>query len=299
MKRLGFYIALPFIYFISYLPFSILYLISDFLYLLVYYGIGYRKNVVRQNLQRSFPEKSDTELLKIEKDFYKYIVDFFLEMLKCVTISQKELKKRWSIENDAILDELLSEKRNIIVTAGHFGNHELGNLALSFLIKYRVKAVYRPLNNKFFDDFFLNFRERYGSIMVSMANASKEIAKTENFNYAFFLVNDQSPPPERSYWTTFLNQETGFFTGIDRFARQYDMPVVYMCIDRYARGKYKVNVELITKTPNALPEGELLEIHARKLERDIKANPSIWFWSHKRWKYTKVNGEIVPVSYKK
>ncbi len=99
----------------------------------------------------------------------------------------KRIKKRWSIENDAILDQLLSEKRNIIVTAGHFGNHELGNLALSFLIKYRVKAVYRPLNNKFFDDFFLNFRERYGSIMISMANASKEIAKTENFNYAFFL----------------------------------------------------------------------------------------------------------------
>jgi KDO2-lipid IV(A) lauroyltransferase len=299
MKRIGFYIALPFIYSVSYLPFSILYLISDFLYLGVYYIIGYRKNVVRQNLQRSFPEKSVDELLKIEKGFYKYIVDFFLEMLKCVTISQKELKKRWSIENDLILDDLLAEKRNIIVTAGHFGNHELANLALSFLIKYRVKAVYRPLNNEYFEKFFYNFRTKFGTIMISMANASKEIDKTENFNYAFFLVNDQSPPPDRSYWTTFLNQETGFFTGIERFAHQYDMPVVYMCIDRYERGKYKVNVELITKTPSALPEGELLEIHARKLERDIKANPSIWFWSHKRWKYTKLNGEIVPVSYKK
>lgn len=266
---------------------------------MVYYIIGYRKNVVRQNLQRSFPEKSTAELLKIEKDFYKYIVDFFLEMLKCVTISQKELKKRWSIENDKILDELLSEERNIIVTAGHFGNHELANLALSFLIKYRVKAVYRPLNNSYFDKFFYDFRSKFGTIMISMANASKEIAKTENFNYAFFLVNDQSPPPERSYWTTFLNQETGFFTGIERFARQYDMPVVYMCINRLSRGNYKVNVELISKTPNTLPEGELLEIHARKLERDIKVNPSIWFWSHKRWKYTKINGEIVPVSYKK
>lgn len=298
MKRLGFYLVLPIIYLISYLPFGILYLFSDFLYLIVYYLIGYRKKVVKINLKRSFPEKSEAERLKIEKEFYHYIIDFFLETLKCVTISQETLKQRWSIQNDAILDELLAEKRNIIVTAGHFGNHEMGNLALSFLIKYQVKAVYRPLNNKYFDKFFYDFRTKFGSILISMANASKEIGKKEDFNYAFFLVNDQSPPPERSYWTTFLNQETGFFTGIERFARQYDMPVVYMCIDRFARGKYSVNVELITKEPNALPEGELLEIHARKLERDIKANPSIWFWSHKRWKYTKVNGEIVPVSYK-
>lgn len=299
MKRLGFYIALPFIYFISYLPFSILYLISDFLYLLVYYGIGYRKNVVRQNLQRSFPEKSDAELLKIEKDFYRYIVDFFLEMLKCVTISQAQLKKRMSIENDEILDKLLAEKKNIIVTAGHFGNHEMANLSLSFLMKYKIKGVYRPLTNEYFEKLFYNFRTKFGTMMITMANASKEIAKTENFNYAFFLVNDQSPPPERSYWTTFLNQETGFFTGHERFAKQYDMPVVYMCINRIARGTYKINVELITETPNLLSDGEIIELHARKLERDIKANPSIWFWSHKRWKYTKVNGEIVPVSYKK
>lgn len=298
MKRLGFYLVLPIIYLISYLPFSILYLFSDFLYLIVYYLIGYRKKVVKINLKRSFPEKSEAERLKIEKEFYHYIIDFFLETLKCVTISQETLKQRWSIKNDAILDELLAEKRNIIVTAGHFGNHELGNLALSFLIKYQVKGVYRPLSNEYFDKFFYDFRTKFGSILIPMAKASKEIGKKEDFNYAFFLVNDQSPPPERSYWTTFLNQETGFFTGIERFARQYDMPVVYMCIDRYARGKYRVNVELITKEPNALPEGELLEIHARKLERDIKANPSIWFWSHKRWKYTKVNGEIVPVSYK-
>jgi KDO2-lipid IV(A) lauroyltransferase len=204
-----------------------------------------------------------------------------------------------SIENDEILDKLLTEKKNIIVTAGHFGNHEMANLSLSFLMKYKIKGVYRPLTNEYFEKLFYDFRTKFGTMMITMADASKEIAKTEDFNYAFFLVNDQSPPPERSYWTTFLNQETGFFTGHERFAKQYDMPVVYMCINRISRGKYKIKVELITETPNLLTDGEIIELHARKLERDIKANPSIWFWSHKRWKYTKVNDEIVPVSYKK
>lgn len=299
MKRLGFYIALPFIYFISILPFRLLYIISDFLYLIVYYIIGYRKNVVKQNLKNSFPEKSNEELLKIEKDFYHYIVDFFLEMLKSVTITQAQLKKRFSIENDAILDKLLKENRNIIVTAGHYGNHELANLALSFLIKYKVKGVYKPLSNEYFEKFFLNFRTRFGTQMIKMRDAATEIAKVEDFNYAFFLVNDQSPPPERSYWTSFLNQETGFFTGHERFAKQYDMPVVYMCINKIGRGKYKIRVDLLTENPNLLREGEIIELHARKLEQDIKENPSVWFWSHKRWKYTKKGDEIIELEYKK
>ena len=220
-------------------------------------------------------------------------------MLKSVTITQAQLKKRFSIENVEILDKLLNENKNIIVTAGHYGNHELANLALSFLIKCKVKGVYKPLSNEYFDKFFLDFRTRFGSKMIKMRNAAVEIAKVEDFNYAFFLVNDQSPPPERSYWTTFLNQETGFFTGHERFAKQYNMPVLYMCINKISRGKYKIKVELITENPNLLKEGEIIELHARKLEHDINANPAIWFWSHKRWKYTKKGDEIIELKYQK
>lgn len=299
MKKIGFYIALPFIYFISILPFRVLYIISDFLYLIVYYIIGYRKYVVRQNLRNSFPEKTKVELLKIEKDFYHYIVDFFLEMFKCITISKESLIKRVEIEGVEILEHLHKSKKNIIATTGHYGNHELLNLALPFVIPYQHKAVYRPLSNKYFNEFFYNFRTRYGAIMIPMSLATKEIAKKEDFNYAFFLVNDQSPPPERSYWTSFLNQETGFFTGTERYAHQYDMPVVYMCANRIARGKYKIKIEMITETPTLLADGEILERHSRKLERDITADPSIWFWSHKRWKYTKKGDEIIELKYLK
>ena len=299
MKALGYYLTLPILYFISYLPFKILYLLSDFIFLIVYHLVGYRKKVVRLNLSRSFPEKSAAELLKIEKQFYGYIVDFFLEVIKCITMSETELRKRISFENYDLLNHYKALNKSFIVTTGHYGNHEILNLGLPFILPFRHKAVYRPLNNSYFDRFFYKFRTRYGAILVSMADASKEIAKIEDFTYAFFLVNDQSPPPDRSYWTTFLNQETGFFTGHERFARQYDMPVVYMCANRTARGYYQVKVELITDTPNALPEGELLERHARKLERDILADPSIWFWSHKRWKFTRIGGEIIPNIYKK
>lgn len=299
MKVVGYYIALPFLYFVSLLPFPILYLLSDFLYLITYYVIGYRKNVVRQNLEKSFPDKTPAELLKIEKLFYHYIVDFFLEMLKCITISKETLMERMSIENRDVLEDLYKKNKNIIVTMGHYGNHELVNLSLPFVIPHKPKAVYRPLTNEYFNALFYKFRTKFGGIMISMAEAFREISKPEDRPFAFFLVNDQSPPPERSYWTKFLNQETAFFTGVERFSRQFDMPVVYLCANRIARGKYQVKIELLTETPNEIPQGEILEMHARKLERDIEADPSIWFWSHKRWKFTRINGEIVPTSYRK
>ncbi len=299
MKALGYYVSLPFLYLISILPFPILYLFSDFLYLIIYYIIGYRKNVIRQNLKNSFPEKTGAELLKIEKQFYHYIVDFFLEMLKCITISENALKARISIENRKILDDLYKKNRNVLVTMGHYGNHEFVNLALPFIIPHKPKAVYRPLTNPYFDAFFYKFRTKFGGIMISMADAFREVSKPEDRPFAFFLVNDQSPPPERSYWTTFLNQDTAFFTGVERFARQFDMPVVYVRASRIERGKYRVKVELVTDAPNEVPQGGILEIHARKLERDIIADPSVWFWSHKRWKFKRENGEIVENIYSK
>ena len=299
MKALGYYLALPLLYLVSWLPFSVLYVLSDFLYLITYYVVGYRKYVVRQNLKNSFPEKTPAELIKIEKQFYHYIVDFFLETLKCVTISKASLMHRMSIENREVLEDLYKKNKNIIITMGHYGNHEFVNLALAFVIPHQAKVVYRPLTNAYFDDLFHKFRTKFGVIMVSMAKAFQEIAKTEDRPFAFFLVNDQSPPPERSYWTNFLNQETAFFTGLERFSRQFDMPVVYLCANRVARGKYHIKIELLTETPKEIAPGEVLEMHARKLERDIIADPSIWFWSHKRWKFTRINGEIVPTNYKK
>ena len=299
MKALGYYISLPFVYLISMLPFPILYLFSDFMYVIVYYIVGYRKNVIRQNLKNSFPEKSQSELIKIEKQFYHYIVDFFLETLKCITISEKTLMQRISIENREILEDLYKKNKNTLVTMGHYGNHEFVNLALPFIIPHKPKAVYRPLTNEYFDALFYKFRTKFGGIMTSMVDAMREVSKIENRPFAFFLVNDQSPPPERSYWTTFLNQETAFFTGVERFARQFEMPVVYVCAERVARGKYNVKVELVTDKPNETTQGEILEIHARKLERDIVADPSVWFWSHKRWKFTRINGEIVENIYTK
>ncbi|WP_259015676.1 lysophospholipid acyltransferase family protein [Emticicia fluvialis] len=298
MQAVGYYISLPFLYFISVLPFPLLYLLSDFCYLIIYYVIGYRKKVVRANLKNSFPEKSEAELRAIEKDFYKYIVDFFLEMFKCLTISKEALLERVSIENPEVVLELYKNGQNCIVSTGHYGNHEWVNQVLPFLLPFKIKTVYRVQHNTYFDRMFLNFRSKYGVEMISMEEASKKITKAEKDPFLLLLANDQSAPPDRAFWTMFLNQETSFFIGTEIFARRFNIPVVYGCIKRVGRGQYKAVFDMISDAPNTLPKGDIIAAHAQKLERDIKADPSPWMWSHKRWKYKKVNGQYIDLNYK-
>jgi KDO2-lipid IV(A) lauroyltransferase len=298
MQAVGYYIALPFLYFISILPFPVLYLLSDFSYVLVYYVVGYRKSVVRTNLRNSFPEKSEAELIKIEKAFYHYIVDFFLEMLKCLTISKEALLKRVSIENPEVVEELYKRGQNVIVSTGHYGNHEWMNQVLPFLLPFQIKTIYRVQHNRYFNQFFLNFRSKYGVEMISMNDAPRKISTKDTKPFLLLLANDQSAPPDKAFWTTFLNQETSFFVGTEVFARRYNIPVVYGCIKRIARGKYRATFDMIITTPKELPKGKILEEHAKKLERDIVHDPTPWMWSHKRWKYQKVNGQYIDVNYK-
>lgn len=298
MQAVGYYIALPFLYFISILPFPILYLLSDCLYVVIYYVIGYRKSVVRTNLRNSFPKISEAELIKIERAFFHYIVDFFLEMLKCLTISKEALLKRVSIENPEVVEDLYNRGQSIIVSTGHYGNHEWVNQVLPFMLPFQIKTIYRVQHNKYFNQLFLNFRSKYGVEMIAMNDAYRKINTKDGKPYLVILANDQSAHPDKAFWTTFLNQETSFFLGTEVFAHRFNVPVVYVCIKRVERGKYRATFDMITTNPGELPKGKILEEHAKKLERDIKEDPTPWMWSHKRWKYQKINGQYIDVNYR-
>ena len=98
MKRALYVILFLSWYLISLLPFWILYGISDALYVVAYHIWGYRKALVRKQLRDSFPEKSDSELLKIEKDYYHWFCDYIVETLKLFSISRQNLMKRMRFE---------------------------------------------------------------------------------------------------------------------------------------------------------------------------------------------------------
>ena len=287
LSAIAYYIALPFIYLLSLLPFPLFYLLSDFFYVLLYYVIGYRKKIVLENLKKSFPNKSEAEIKRLCKDFYHYLCDLFLETFKTLTISKKAMLKRcvFTKESMQLFDKLAEEKKSIVLVMGHLGNWEWAGNTFSLLCKQQLYVIYHPLSNKHFDKLIYDMRTRFGTKLIAMRNTFRDMVSNRNEVNATAFIADQTPSPEGAYWTTFLNQDTPVFKGTEKIAQKLNFPIVYARVKRLKRGFYEVHSELLIENPAGTKEGEISELHTRKLEKDIIAQPEIWLWSHRRWKH--------------
>lgn len=273
----------------SLLPFSILYVLSDFTYLIVYYLIGYRKNVVRENLKRSFPGKTDRELLATEKKFYHHLCDLLFESIKMATISKEEMSRRMKILNYEPLLKHYDENKSVLLITSHYGNWEWTSSFSMYLPADKpMYQVYKQLKNKFFDRLIYNLRIRFGSVNVEVNELFDVLSslKQQGKMGMIGLISDQSPSRKGiKYQSQFLNQRTPVITGTEIIAKKYDFPVYFVQIRRVKRGYYTCNPVPICLHPQESGKFEITEKYIRLLEQEIMAEPAYWLWSHRRWKF--------------
>lgn len=285
MSALGYYLALPFLYGLALLPFPVLYAVSDGVYLLLYKLFGYRTGVVRANLRNSYPHKAEAELRAIERTFYRWFCDLVLETVKTLTLTPAQVKARVQVSGEDILRRHAEAGRSVILVMGHWGNWELGGARFSQLGGHRLHVIYHPLQNKYFDRLVYHMRTRLGNKLYAMNDTMKGMLRDRGQLTATAFIADQTPPPERAWWTTFLRQETPVFFGTEKIAQKLGYPIVYVGIERTRRGFYHMRFEDLVPEPTGLPEGRITELHTRRLEEDIDRLPAFWLWTHRRWKH--------------
>jgi KDO2-lipid IV(A) lauroyltransferase len=288
MNTLIYYLTVPIIYLVSLLPFKLLYLLSDGLYLLVYVLLGYRKKVVAQNLKNAFPNYNSSELLALEKRFYRFFCDMVLESFKTLTISEKSLKRHVSFTGNGVFEKCKAQDQSVVVVMGHQGNWEFAGAIFSLEKTHQLYIIYHPLKNKRFDKMMYNMRSRLGNKLYSMKGTARGMISNKGQLTATAFLADQTPPSKGAYWTTFLNQDTPVFTGTAKLAKKFNYPVVYASVKRTKRGQYDVSIEMLVEDPRSLSEDTISELHTKRLEEDILACPEIWLWSHRRWKHKRV-----------
>lgn len=271
---------------ISRLPFPLLYIIADGLYILIFYVFSYRRKVVFDNLKKSFPETCDTETEKIAKGFYKNLVDVIVETIKLLTISEKQLRKRVIIENPETIQQFYSENKSVVVSTSHQCNWEWLLVSCSLQLEHAVDAVYLKLNNTFSDQLMKSIRGRFGANLIEKKDLFKSLVTRKNIVRIIAMVGDQAPSHDANvFWTKFLNQDTNFFTGAERIATKLDMPILYVAMRRVKRGYYAINFEVLSTTPKKTANHEITAKFVKAMEMTIQKHPSDWLWSHKRWKY--------------
>ncbi|MBS1627562.1 MAG: lysophospholipid acyltransferase family protein [Bacteroidetes bacterium] len=289
VSAITYYCTLPFLYLLSLLPFPVLYFLSDCVYVLLFYVVGYRKEIVFKNLQNSFPKKTEVEIKKLHKEFYHYFCDLFLETFKTLTISKKQMLKHCSMKTETLqlFQQLHHDKKSIMLVMGHYGNWEWAGNTFSLLCKHQLYVIYHPLSNKYFDGLMYQMRTRFGTKLIAMRDTFKAMVANKNEISATAFIADQTPQPDNAYWTTFLNQDTPVFWGTERIAKKLNYPIVYISVQKIKRGYYTLHAELLELTPELTADCEISEKHTKRLEEDIILQPSTWLWTHKRWKHKK------------
>ncbi|HYH15026.1 MAG TPA: lysophospholipid acyltransferase family protein [Flavisolibacter sp.] len=280
-----YYFLFGLLYLVSLLPLRVLYLLSDFIYFIVYKVFGYRKKVVLQNLSIAFPHKTQAEKEAIARKFYRNFTDNFIETIKFISASQSYIKRH--CDGDfSLVHEVYKQGRSIQVLAGHNFNWELVNLAVAPSMPGKVLAVYLPLNNAAFERLFRYIRMRFGTMLIAAKRMKEDMLPHRGTQYIIGLVADQSPGvPHRAHWVQFFGRPTGFLKGPENAARRNNYPVFFIYFTKRKRGFYTAHVELLTDNAHGLPEGQLTKMYVNYLEQVMTEHPELWLWSHRRWKH--------------
>jgi Kdo2-lipid IVA lauroyltransferase/acyltransferase len=280
-----YYLVFGIFYLISLLPFFILYGIADFFFAIAYYIIGYRKEVVMTNLRYAFPEKTEKELKTIARKFYRNFIDNWIETIKLISISKQRLNTRISGNFD-VFHQLYNSGKAVQVNLGHFFNWEIMTLHTGINQPYTFLTVYLPQSSKIMNRLILYVRSRWGNPQLPSTDMARAIIPWRKKQYLLALGSDQSPAaPESGYWLNFMNRPAPFVKGSEKFARIQSVPVVMMTTTKPKRGCYHFEYFMLAEDPNALPDGELMRLYVRHLEENIRLQPELYLWSHRRWKH--------------
>ncbi len=275
----------------SLLPLSVLYLMADaIIYPLMYYVVRYRLKVVRKNMRNSFPEKSQSELKQIEKQFYHHFADLLVEVVYGYRVGEEEMRERVVFENVDLVEDLASKTHGVIAYLGHMGNWEwLVDLNKRFVNPSMVEYnVYRQLKNPKSDAMMLELRSKRGGECIEKNQLLRKLVLLRHAEHPFVvgMLADQKPSKRSSYvWTEFLHQETAFLDGSEVLAKKFGFSAVYAHIWSTKRGYYRVRFELIADDPSTMQPEEMTNRYAELLEKNICAQPEQWLWTHNRWKW--------------
>lgn len=276
---------------INSIPFRLKYILSDILSPVLNHIIKYRKKVIADNLKNSFPEMSNVQIKTIIKGFYRHLTDLIFEIIKLDTLSETELFRRVTVSGENILTTLAEQKKGVVIVMSHSGNWEWTSQRVCFAGRCfdYVGVIAKEISNPYFDEYFTTMRlklQKGFSEIIPFTQTARHLASIRHKTSMLITIADQTPHKDQiQYRTDFLNQDSGVFLGPERIAKSLNYAVVFCHVSKTERGFYHIEFELITNTPKEIPQYGITNSHVKMLEEDIRKQPEIWLWSHRRWKY--------------
>nr|WP_298659972.1 lysophospholipid acyltransferase family protein [uncultured Flavobacterium sp.] len=287
MQFIIYILIYPILWLISILPFPVFYAFSDVVCFLVYRIIGYRKKTVRYNIALALPHLSIKEQRAVERKFYGHLCDLFLEMIKTLTLSKEEIQKHFVFTNIDLYHKYEAKNKSIVILYGHYASWEWST-SIGLQAKFRGIGVYKKIKNKYFDKLVQHIRSRYNAELVDTKNTIRVVTENQRkgLKAVYGFISDQNPKPQKALlWDRFMGYTVPIHTGGEVLARKLDMNILYLKIEKIARGKYEATFVPLCDEVKETPEFEITKRFLREVEKQILEKPEYYFWTHKRWKY--------------
>lgn len=291
IDKINYHLLYSLFYVLSLFPLRGLYLLSDILAWLAHSVVRYRRGVVRSNLMSAFPEKDISEIKKIEKGFYRFLGDYFVETVKLTTMSERQMRRRLEVIGAEEINATMKNGKSCTLLLGHYCNWEwVSSLPIHFNKDATCVQIYHPLENKGANEAFLRLRNHFGATSVSMDETLPFLikCKKEGRPTVTGYIADQAPLFNSIHlWVDFLNHETPVFTGPERISKFLKAEVFYVDIKRPRRGYYTLHFRRMTSDASTSRDFEVTRHYYALLQDSIEHAPQYWLWSHKRWKRTR------------
>ncbi|MGE9313037.1 lysophospholipid acyltransferase family protein [Niabella sp. CJ426] len=272
------------LYVASLLPVTWIYRVGTLAFFLIYYIVRYRREVVLQNIARSFPYKRYEEISIITKKFYRGFISHFADIIKAISVSPEILDKKIEFAGFEQLDNFIESGQNVIACLGHCGNWEMLHF-MAHKINHEIYAVYKPLSSDVMNRLMVKFRTRFGMKVITDKSVVRHIISKASPRAVYLFLADQCPPVnEENFRFHFLNQDTHFFSGMEKLACKSNSVVVYLHIKQLSKGRYRVTCKPVSSHVESESEGQITRKYVDLLEENIKEEPGGWLWTHKRWK---------------
>ncbi len=289
MRYLVYLFIYPILWCISILPFRFLYVLSDFIFIIIYYIVGYRKKLVRNNIKITLPHLSDKERLEVEKKSFRHMCDMFLEMIKTMTISESDMNKRYVFSNLKLFKEVEQEKKSIALMIAHYASYEWV-ISMNSKMKYKGYAIYKRLNNPYFDKLVRKIRTKFKANLITTKATIPTIEENHKNNVlsVYGFASDQSPRLSATFhWKKFMGIEVPVHTGAEMLAKKYDLNVLFLKTRKIKRGFYEGTFETLSLDAKNVPNYQITDKFLELVEQQIYEAPELYLWSHNRWKHKK------------
>lgn len=287
MRLLVFLIIYPFLWIISILPFRLLYIFSDFIYVIVYHVISYRKKTVRENLALALPHLTEQERLSIEKKSYHHLCDMFLEMIKTMSISEKEIRERFVFKNLEVYKKMEEKQQSIALMLAHYGSYEWA-ISMNFYVNFEAYGIYKKITNPYFDKLVRTIRLKFKAKLITTKQTIPTIVENNRLNIlsTYGFASDQTPRLQSTYhWQKFMGNEVPVHTGAEMLSKKYNMNVLFLKVKKVSRGHYEASFEVLSENAIQVPNYEITDQFLKLVEQQILEAPEFYLWTHKRFKH--------------